>query len=240
MPFWLRAPEVVPNLWWRTRLDNLYRLYPSVVNDATDYRDTASFWSNNGISALSETFYYDYDGWKLNDFATGSMVLDLGFEHTVSAIRILNGHNRRSGNGGVKRLRVDSGEPSAQTNVATLATLNASRQVGAGLSLGNMVDTDPSTCFYTSRNTSVSQELSWVSFDLGVDMDVTSIEINTGRTDTQYLTAYLTSDIVDLVGDSNWLDFHNGTFDSTCNGMRHSLLRFTTRNASSSSYENNR
>lgn len=239
-PFWRRESEVVPNSYWHSRLDNLHRIYPSVVNEATDKFDSASFWSVNGIAALSETFYYDYDGWLLNQFATGQLVLDLGFEHTVSAIRVLNSHGRSSMNRGVKRLRVDSGSPPALVNVAQAAVLNASRPAAPGQSLSAITDADPTTCYHTARNTSVSSELTWVSFDLGSDVDVDSITINTGRTDAIYLTAYLTSDVAALVGNSNWLDFHNGTLNNTCNGMRHSLMRFAYRNASSRTYENNR
>lgn len=238
--FWNRPSEVTSNTQHRTRLDNLYRIYPSVVKNHSDFRDNALFWYSNGVNALHETFFFDYDGWALNDFTSGSLVLDLGFEHNVSALRVLNSHNRKYNTGGVKELRVEFGTLSELVNIASNATLTSSRLPKHNESLAAIIDGNQQTCFTTARNaTAAAPVLSWISFDLGVESNLDSILIDTGRADAELLTVYLTSNLSEVVGNSQWHDMNNGTLHSTCNGMRHVQLRYKNRNVSSSGYENN-
>lgn len=68
------------NEFFRDGLDGYHRVYASVVRNESDHRHVYEYDAEYdfGRLALDEWNFYDYTGWKLNDYQLGSLVLDLG------------------------------------------------------------------------------------------------------------------------------------------------------------------
>lgn len=123
--------------FYKTAPEGLYRVYAS-ISQAHYGADSGKDSQISAHRVLNEnTEVCDSSSWLLSDFQTGSFILDLGFEVSVAAVRILNAHNHAYSNRGTKDLRIEAGVRGTLINAATnhsgKVLVNSSSDLALGL-----------------------------------------------------------------------------------------------------------
>lgn len=186
----IRESVSIPDGYFEQGLDGHYRVYASVVRNISHHRHYYEYdvEYDFGRYALEEGSFSDYTGWRLNDYQTGHFVIDLGFEHPVAALRVINGHNTRYQSGGIKELVVEAGVPSAEVDVTGGATAFASHDM-SNSNVSAINDGDRTTCFHIPHAT-FEYENMWVVLDLGAMVNATSIVVDAGDHDLESFAVY--------------------------------------------------
>ena len=135
MPKLSRNPR--QHQFYKTAPEGLYRVYAS-ISQAHYGADSGKDSQISAHRVLNEnTEVCDSSSWLLSDFQTGSFILDLGFEVSVAAVRILNAHNHAYSNRGTKDLRIEAGVRgtliNAATNLSGKVLVNSSSDLALGL-----------------------------------------------------------------------------------------------------------
>ena len=103
--------KVIPEQEYLEPFEGMHRVYATspTSDNINHYSSNTALYNQyyGGNAALQEVTFDDGRGWRLSDYTTGMMVLDLGQEHSVAGMRFLNTHG--AGNRGTKTLRIDHG-----------------------------------------------------------------------------------------------------------------------------------
>eukprot|EP00041_Stephanoeca_diplocostata_P032022 m.1014244 g.1014244 ORF g.1014244 m.1014244 type:complete len:1922 (-) comp24070_c0_seq1:398-6163(-) len=186
----VRERTRIPDEDFERGLAGHYRVYASVVRNASHHRHYYAYdvEYDFGRYALEEGSFSDYNGWRLNDYATGHLVIDLGFAHPVSALRVINGHNTRYQTGGIKDLVVESGTLGTVVDVTDGAAASASHNISTS-DVAWINDGNRSTCFHI-RHATYRYDNMWVMLDLGEIVNATSITVDAGDNDLEAFAVY--------------------------------------------------
>ena len=104
--------------YYQTGVPGMHRVYASVVDAHYRASSGKELQGRTAHRLLNEGSNDDSESWLLQDFSTGSFILDLGFEVSVAAIRLLNSHDHAYSYRGTKDLRIEAGSRGTLVNNA--------------------------------------------------------------------------------------------------------------------------